>query len=67
LIKEVIGAIVDPLLHIYNLSLNKGIVPEQLKTAKVVPISKKDDKSQACNHRPISLLSVFDKLLERLI
>jgi len=41
LIKEVIEVIVDPLLHIYNLSLNKGIVPDKLKTAKVVPIYKK--------------------------
>ena len=67
LVKEVIEAIVDPLLHIYNLSLTKGIVPDKLKTAKVVPIHKKGDRSQACNYRPISLLSVFDKLLERLM
>jgi len=46
LIKEVIEAIVDPLLLIYNLSLNKGIVPDKLKTVKVVPIYKKGDISQ---------------------
>ena len=67
LIKEVIEAIADPLLHIFNLSLNEGTVPDKLKIAKVVPIYKKGDKSQACNYRPISLLSVFDKLLERLM
>jgi len=67
LIKEVIEAIVEPLLHIYNPALNEGIVSDKLKTAKVVPIYKKGDKSQACNYRPISLLSVFDKLLERLM
>jgi Reverse transcriptase (RNA-dependent DNA polymerase) len=67
LIKEVIEAIADPLLHIFNLSLTGGTVPDELKIAKVVPIYKKGDKSLACNYRPISLLSVFDKLLERLM
>jgi len=47
LIKEVVEAIVDPLMHIYNLSLNKGIVPDKQKPAKVVPIYKKGDKSRA--------------------
>jgi len=54
-------------LQIFNLSLNEGIVPDELKIAKVVPIYKKGDKSEAINYRPISLLSVFDKLLERLM
>ena len=51
LIKEVIEAIADPLLHIFNLSLNEGTVPDKLKIAKVVPIYKKGDKSQACKQR----------------
>jgi len=41
LIKEVIEVIVDPLLHIYNLSHNKGIVTNKLKTAEVVPLGYK--------------------------
>ena len=45
LVKEVIEAIVDPLLQIHNLSLTERIVPEKLKTAKVVPIWKKGDGS----------------------
>ena len=67
LIKEVIESIVDPLLYIFNLSMLDGIVPDKLKTAKVIPIFKKGDRSLACNYRPISLLSVFDKLLEKLM
>ena len=47
--------------------MSRGIVPEKLKTAKVVPIFKKGDRSLASNFRPISLLSVFDKLLEKLM
>ena len=38
-----------------------------LKTAKVIPIFKKGDDFIPDNYRPISLLSVFDKLLEKII
>jgi hypothetical protein len=41
LIKEVIAAIMDPLLYTYSLSISTDIVPEKLKTAKEVPIYKK--------------------------
>jgi len=47
------------------LSISNGIVPDQLKIAKVIPIYKKGDNKLACNYRPISLLSIFDKLLEK--
>jgi len=53
--------------HICNLSFTTGIVPSELKVAKVIPASKKCDKSKPDNYRPISLLSVFDKLLEKLM
>jgi len=49
------------------LSINNGIVPDQLKIAKVVLIYKKSDKKLACNYRPISLLSIFDKLLKKIM
>ena len=58
---------VEPLTHIYNLSIKTGIVPSQLKLSKVVPLYKKGDKSEPNNYRPISLLSIFDKILEKLI
>ena len=53
--------------HICNLSFVTGVVPDSLKLAKVIPVYKKGDKSQPGNYRPISLLSVFDKVLEKLI
>ena len=63
--KEVIESLVDPLLHIFNISMPGGIVPDKLKTAKVVPIFKKGVRSPASNYKPISLFSVYDKLLEK--
>ena len=44
-----------------------GIVPDLLKIAKVIPVHKKGEKNLPGNYRHISLLSVFDKILEKLM
>ena len=44
-----------------------GIFPSLLKTAKVVPVFKKDSKLDYNNYRPISLLSNIEKILEKLV
>ena len=67
LVKFVINEIKAPLKHIFNCSLRTGIFPEKLKISKVIPIHKKDNKTEITNYRPISLLPVFSKILERLI
>ena len=66
LLKEIIGLIIKPLVHIFNLSFKTGFIPPELKTAKVIPIYKNDDKHSFNNYRPISLLSNFGKLLEKI-
>ena len=57
----------NPLQYIYNLSLTSGVVPDKMKLAKVIPIYKKGAKNSAGNYRPISLLNLFNKLLEKII
>ena len=49
------------------MSLEKGIVPDCMKTAKVVPIYKSKQKDQFTNYRPISLLPTISKILEKII
>ena len=44
-----------------------GVFPSVLKTAKVVPVFKKDSKLDYSNYHPISLLSNIEKILEKLI
>ena len=66
-VKECINYIVNPLCDIFNLSLCTGVVPVQLKTAKIVPLFKKDNPEYISNYRPVALLSIFAKLLERLM
>lgn len=67
LIKEFASVFIGPLAHIYNRSLISGIVPSKLKMAKVIPLFKKGDSHCPMNYRPISLLSIFDKILEKII
>ena len=40
--------------------------PSVLKTAKVVPVFKKDSKLDYSNYRPVSLLSNIEKILKYL-
>ena len=67
LIKDAKHLLIDPLVYIYNLSFETGIVPSQLKLAKVIPIYKKGSKDSPSNYRPISMISIFEKLIERLM
>ena len=51
----------------FNLSILNGVVPSQLKIAKVIPIYKTGQKTNIDNYRPISLLSSFSKILEKIV
>lgn len=64
---QVIELIFKPLKFIYNLSLQCGIFPQNLKIAKVIPLYKKGDRTEVSNYRPISILPCFSKILERII
>ena len=49
------------------MSVQKGVFPSKLKEAKVIPVYKSDDETEPGNYRPISLLSVFNRLFEKLM
>ena len=59
--------IVVPLCHIINASFSSGIFPDSLKVAKVLPLHKGGSSQDLNNFRPISLLSIFDKIIEKLM
>ena len=56
-----------PLADIVNMSVHKGVFPSKLKEAKVIPVYKSDDKTEPGNYRPISLLSIFNRIFEKLM
>ena len=66
-LKKCFSSLCEPLKYLFNLSIEKGIFPDDLKIAKVTPIYKTDDKSNLSNYRPISVLSCFSKILERIM
>lgn len=66
-IKEAAPVITRPLTHIINLSIKSGQVPDDMKSARVVPIHKKNSKTEAGNYRPVSILSVMSKIIERIM
>ncbi len=53
--------------HIYTLSLKNGIFPKQLKCSRVVPIFKNGDTKDCNNYRPISLVPIFSKIIEKIV
>ena len=57
----------ENLAKIYNNSIARGDYPDQMKIAKVIALFKKGEKFLPKNYRPISLLSMFNKIFERLL
>ena len=57
--------IISPVLaNFHNKSVSLGAYPSKLIMFKVIPVYKADDETDACNYRPISLLSNFNRIFE---
>ena len=67
LLKMIADIIVVPLCNIINLSFSTGVFPDVLKIAKVIPLHKGGSTEELNNFRPISLLSIFDKIIEKIM
>ena len=59
--------IISPLTYICNKPLSSGVFPERLNYATIELVCKKGDKLLTKNYRPISLLTSFSKIIEKLI
>ena len=66
-LKIVSDAVVTPITHLANLSFIQGVFPQDLKNALVCPIIKAKDPMVFSNYQPMSPLSIFSKILERLM
>ena len=67
LLQELENELAKPLTAIFRASLESGEVPEDWRTANVVPIYKKGPKAAAGNYRPVSLTSVCCKVMESIL
>ena len=59
--------ILPALTHIINLSIEKECFPTEWKTAKVIPLLKKGDPLNPQNYRPVAILPVISKILEKVV
>lgn len=66
-VKHILDLIASPLMFIYNLALSTGQFPKKMQVSRVTVIFKGGDKNSLSNYRPISILPVFSKGLEKII
>jgi len=64
---SILSSIEHVLVDIFNKCFANGVYPDILKRARVVPVFKSGDRNNYGNFRPISTLSIFNKILEKLI
>ena len=58
---------ISVLTHVFNLSIEDAIFPRELKIARVIPLFKSDNCMLVTNNRPVSVLPLFSKILEKII
>ncbi|KAK9501212.1 hypothetical protein O3M35_011970 [Rhynocoris fuscipes] len=66
-IKKTIQSFITPLTLLINRCITSGHFPETLKITKIIPVHKKGDLNEAENYRPIALVPVISKIIERVI
>ncbi|KAJ8711160.1 hypothetical protein PYW07_008402 [Mythimna separata] len=59
--------LIPVICHVFNLALASGVFPKVFKKAVVHPIHKSGDRDSVNNYRPISVLSILSKLLEKIL
>ena len=67
LLRPIASIIALPVAHILNQSLRTGTVPSQWKCARVTPIYKGGDKTCMENYRPISVIPILAKIMEKVV
>ena len=67
IIKLMVNEVLPVLTHIVNLSIQQATFPVLYKAAKVIPLLKKGDPLVPKNYRPVALLCIISKVIERVI
>ena len=66
LIKNNFTCIANQLIYISNMGFAKGVFPKLLKNALITPVLQSGSITEPSNYRPLSMLTFFSKLLEKL-
>ena len=65
--KQCVDGYISPLTYIINRAIIQGIFPSELTLARVIPIFKSGDKQNVSNYRPMSILTLFAKVFEKIL
>ncbi|KAJ3651923.1 hypothetical protein Zmor_017927 [Zophobas morio] len=66
-IRECADAFSEPLTVLFNLALRLNTFPDMWKSAVIIPVFKKGDRTVLENYRPVSLINNFSKIFEYLL
>ena len=66
-LKELTTELGPVFAHLFQQSMDTGEIPKEWSLANICPLFKKNDRSLACNYRPVSLTCVPCKLLEHIV
>ena len=66
-IKTIAAPLITPFTQIINQSIFNGVYPDALKTAKVIPLFKKDDNEIMDNYRPVSCLCPLAQIIGKVV
>jgi hypothetical protein len=66
-IKKCYPEFITVLTLIINLPLSNGCFPDQLRITKVKPLYKNGPDTDVLNHRPVSLILFFSKIIEKIM
>ena len=67
IIKLIKDDITPAFTHIINLSLTTNVYPEAWKKSKVIPLYEKDDVLNPKNYRPVAIIPILSKVLEKAV
>ena len=67
LLRECADLIADPMCSIFNQSVRSGILPQEWKCTKVIPLFKEGNHSDLNNYRPISIIPIVATVFECII
>merc|ERR1712055_717112 len=66
-LKDGADVIKSAVTHVINLSIKPQVVPDELKSAIVKPLYKKNSRLEVGNYRPVSILCIVSKIMERAV
>ena len=65
--KNCASSLTLPICHLFTICMRSAKIPAQWKEHRIIPVFKSGDKSLIKNYRPISLLCILSKVLERIV